>query len=90
MPDEKVQAAINNWAPRFTSQGVDYNDFFRTTARIEKWEDWCREWVATGDVHHDLAVKAEATGEFCQRRRGVYRCGIVLSLRQIRLSGFPR
>ena len=55
MPDERVEAAIKNWAPRFTSQGVDYNDFFRTTTRVEKWEDWCREWVATGDVHHDLA-----------------------------------
>jgi dipeptidyl aminopeptidase/acylaminoacyl peptidase len=64
MPDEKVQAAINNWAPRFTSQGVDYNDFFRTTARIEKWSDWCREWVATGDVHHELATKAEAQANF--------------------------
>ena len=60
MPDERVEAAIKNWAPRFTSQGVDYNDFFRTTARVEKWEDWCREWVTTGDVHHDLAVEAEA------------------------------
>ncbi|MHB8778621.1 MAG: alpha/beta hydrolase family protein [Anaerolineales bacterium] len=62
MPDERVEAAIKNWAPRFTSQGVDYNDFFRTTSRVEKWEDWCREWVVTGDVHHDLAVKAEAGG----------------------------
>ncbi len=62
MPDERVQAAVNNWAPRFTSQGVDYNDFFRTTARVQKWEEWCREWCATGDVHHDLAVKAEAKG----------------------------
>ena len=62
MPDERVEAAIKNWAPRFTSQGVDYNDFFRTTSRVEKWEDWCREWVATGDVHHNLARKAEANG----------------------------
>src|SRR3972149_2827450 len=62
MPDERVEAAIKNWAPRFTSQGVDYNDFFRTTSRVEKWEDWCREWVATGDIHYDLAVKAEAKG----------------------------
>ena len=62
MPDERVEAAIKNWAPRFTSQGVDYNDFFRTTARVEKWEDWCRAWVATGDVQHELAVKAEARG----------------------------
>jgi 2,6-dihydroxypseudooxynicotine hydrolase len=62
MPDERVEAAIKNWAPRFTSQGVDYNDFFRTTARVESWEDWCGAWVATGDVHYDLAVKAESSG----------------------------
>ena len=62
MPDERVQAAIKNWAPRFTSQGVDSNDFARTTARIEKWDDWCREWCATGDVHAGLAEQAEARG----------------------------
>ena len=62
MTDERVQAAINNWAPRFTSQGVDYNDFFRTTSGVEKWDDWCRAWCATGDVHLDLAVKAQAAG----------------------------
>ncbi len=64
MIDERVQAAINNWAPRFTSQGVDYNDFYRTTARVQRWEDWCREWCATGDVHLDLAAKAEAAGHY--------------------------
>jgi dipeptidyl aminopeptidase/acylaminoacyl peptidase len=63
MPDEKVQAAIDNWAPRFTSQGVDYNDFFRTCARVQKWEQWCREWCSTGDLHLDLAVKAEEAGK---------------------------
>ena len=62
MPDERVEAAIKNWAPRFTSQGVDYNDFFRTTARVERWEDWCREWVATGDIHYELALQAEPKG----------------------------
>jgi 2,6-dihydroxypseudooxynicotine hydrolase len=62
MADERVAAAIKNWAPRFTSQGVDYNDFFRTTARIEKWEDWCKEWVAAGDMHKELAAMAEQQG----------------------------
>ncbi len=62
MPDERVDAAIKNWAPRWTSQGVDYNDFFRTTSRIDKWEHWCREWVATGDVHRELADQAESQG----------------------------
>jgi dipeptidyl aminopeptidase/acylaminoacyl peptidase len=64
MIDERVEAAIKNWAPRFTSQGVDYNDFFRTTARVQKWEDWCREWCVTGDVHFDLAQKAEVKNHF--------------------------
>jgi hypothetical protein len=36
MPDSRVQAAIDNWGPRFTSQGVDYNDFIRTTRAIER------------------------------------------------------
>ena len=62
MPDERVQTAIANWAPRFITQGVDHNDFFRTTARIERWDDWCREWCATGDVHANLAAKAQAKG----------------------------
>ncbi len=63
MTDERVEAAIKNWAPRFTSQGVDYNDFFRTTARVQKWDDWCREWCVTGDVHVELAQKAEAKNQ---------------------------
>ncbi len=63
MPDERVQAAIANWAPRFIAQGVDYNDFFRTTARVEKWDAWCREWCATGDVHAGLAARAESNGK---------------------------
>ena len=63
MTDDKVKVAVDNWAPRFTSQGVDYNDFFRTTSRIQKWEDWCREWCATADVHAGLARDAEAKGD---------------------------
>ena len=37
MPDARVQAAIDHWAPRFIQAGVDYNDFLATTARIETW-----------------------------------------------------
>ena len=62
MPDEKVQAAIKNWAPRFTAQGVDYNDFFTTTSRIQTWDEWCREWCLNADAHRERAVRAEAAG----------------------------
>lgn len=60
--DSKVQAAIANWAPRFIAQGVDYNDFVRTTARVERWDDWLDAWSATGDLHTELARDAEAKG----------------------------
>lgn len=62
MPDARVQAAITNWAPRFTSQGVDYNDFVRTTQKIETWDAWLDAWSATGDRHAELAREAEALG----------------------------
>ena len=62
MADAKVEAAIKNWAPRFTSQGVDYNDFVRTTRSLEHWEDWLDAWCATGDMHVELARDAEANG----------------------------
>ena len=62
MPDARVQAAIANWAPRFTTQGVDYNDFVRTTRGLENWSEWLDAWVATGNTHAELAQKAEAHG----------------------------
>jgi pimeloyl-ACP methyl ester carboxylesterase len=62
VPDARVQAAIDHWAPRFVQAGVDYNDFLATTARIETWEEWLDEWCATAGVHAALARAAEAEG----------------------------
>ena len=50
MPDARVQAAIDNWAPRFTTQGVDPNDFVATTSRIERWDEWLDAWTQTATV----------------------------------------
>lgn len=89
MPDEKVLAAINNWAPRFTSQGVDYNDFVRTTARVEKWEDWCREWVATGNLHQDLALRAEANGNRWSAGEAYIRAALCYHFAKFVFQDFP-
>jgi 2,6-dihydroxypseudooxynicotine hydrolase len=58
VPDRRVQAAIDNWAPRFVANGVDFNDFRRTTARIETWDEWLPAWVETADEHRALAETA--------------------------------
>jgi pimeloyl-ACP methyl ester carboxylesterase len=60
--DARVQAAVDHWAPRFVQAGVDYNDFVRITAGIERWEDWLDAWCASGDEHAELAAEAEAGG----------------------------
>jgi pimeloyl-ACP methyl ester carboxylesterase len=62
VPDARVQAAIDNWAPRFTTNGVDPNDFWRTTARIERWDEWLGAWSETAGVHRALAEEARAAG----------------------------
>ena len=59
MPDSRVQSAIDHWAPRFVQGGVDFNDFQRTVAGIERWEDWLDAWRALGDAHAELAREAE-------------------------------
>src|SRR5918912_1742628 len=58
--DPRVEAAIAHWAPRFIAQGIDYNDFVRTTQRIQRWADWCTEWQRTAAAHEALARAAEA------------------------------
>jgi pimeloyl-ACP methyl ester carboxylesterase len=62
VPDRRVQAAIDNWAPRFFANGVDANDFRRTTERIETWDQWLPAWVETGHLHRTLAEEAEVEG----------------------------
>jgi pimeloyl-ACP methyl ester carboxylesterase len=59
VPDSRVQSAIDHWAPRFVQGGVDFNDFQRTVAGIERWEDWLDAWRALGDTHAELAREAE-------------------------------
>jgi 2,6-dihydroxypseudooxynicotine hydrolase len=62
MPDARVQAAIDHWAPRFIQAGVDANDFARTTARVETWDEWLGAWCDTASGHVALAREAEAAG----------------------------
>ena len=62
MADARLQVAIDNWGPRLISNGIDYNDFVRTTASISRWEEWLEAWSATGDVHRDLGEQALGEG----------------------------
>jgi 2,6-dihydroxypseudooxynicotine hydrolase len=57
-----VQSAIDNWASRFIANGVDFNDFVRTTAAITRWDEWLDAWTATAEIHRGLAERALQEG----------------------------
>jgi 2,6-dihydroxypseudooxynicotine hydrolase len=60
VPDARVQAAVDHWAPRFVQAGVDYNDFVATTSRIDTWDEWLAAWCENGDMHASLAGDASS------------------------------
>ena len=68
MADARVQSAIDNWGPRLIANGVDYNDFVRTTASISRWEEWLDAWSATADMHRELAEQALSSGPLAAAR----------------------
>jgi dipeptidyl aminopeptidase/acylaminoacyl peptidase len=58
--EERVQIALDNWAPRFIANGVDSNDLQRISKRVTRWEDWSQEWSACGAMHEQMGQEAEA------------------------------
>jgi 2,6-dihydroxypseudooxynicotine hydrolase len=62
MPDARVQSAVDHWAPRFIQAGMDYNDFHRTVAGVERWDDWLDAFASLGDFHSVRAEEAEHRG----------------------------
>jgi 2,6-dihydroxypseudooxynicotine hydrolase len=63
MADAKV-AAMRNLVPRFVAAGVDFNDAQRVLGRLERWEDWCREWSAMAAEHEGQAREAADAGHW--------------------------
>ncbi|MDE3083189.1 MAG: alpha/beta fold hydrolase [Acidobacteriota bacterium] len=61
MSDALLEAAVANWAPRFTANGVDPSDYARITEPLARWDDWCRAWSSGADEH--LALGEEALGQ---------------------------
>jgi dipeptidyl aminopeptidase/acylaminoacyl peptidase len=60
--DVRVADAIAHWAPRFVTNGVDYNDFVRVTSGVSTWEEWLPAWLANGHAHAERAREAESKG----------------------------
>jgi dipeptidyl aminopeptidase/acylaminoacyl peptidase len=60
--EERVQIALDNWAPRFVANGVDANDLQQLARTIQRWEDWSPAWSALADARARMGEEAEARG----------------------------
>ena len=58
MVDERVRIAIENWGPRFTTNGVTYSDFHEVLSRITTWEEWCSAWCTAAEPYVELGRAA--------------------------------
>ncbi|MGB8347473.1 MAG: alpha/beta hydrolase [Ktedonobacteraceae bacterium] len=74
--DAQVQSAIDNWAPRFISNGVDSNDFQRITNSVEHWDDWCQAWSECGSMHAQMGERAEARGNYVSAAQHYFQAAI--------------
>lgn len=62
--EERVQIALDNWAPRFIANGVDSNDLLTLARSIQTWEDWAPAWFALAAEHEARGVAAEAQRDY--------------------------
>jgi hypothetical protein len=60
--DPRVHAALSHWAPRMIANGIDYNDFVATLARVGAWRDWSMEWSRTAGRHEAIGEQAMREG----------------------------
>lgn len=60
--DPIVREVIDVWLPRFLRGSISLGDITDTLARIERWEDWGREWMVTAEIHEALGAEAERKG----------------------------
>lgn len=54
MSDALVEKVLRVWTPRFLRVGILMEDITETASRIETWDDWAREWIASAEVHERL------------------------------------
>ena len=62
--EERVQIALENWAPRFIANGVDANDVQTLSRTIARWEDWSTAWSRLAAIRAQVGEEAETEGNF--------------------------
>ena len=62
MTQDKVEAVVSNWYPRFLANGIDWFDLQRTLDGVDGWATWAPAWTESADAYERLGREALAAG----------------------------
>jgi pimeloyl-ACP methyl ester carboxylesterase len=84
--DQKVEAVVANWYPRFLANGIDWFDLTRTLDAVGDWDDWADAWTATADRYEALGRAALAEGHRVTGAEHLRRAALTLQFAQFVLT----
>jgi dienelactone hydrolase len=87
--DEKLEAVVANWYPRFLANGIDFFDLRRTLDGVEGWADWADAWTASAERYEALGRAAVAERHRVTAAEHLRRAALTLQFAQFVLTDDP-
>jgi 2,6-dihydroxypseudooxynicotine hydrolase len=84
--NDKVEAVVANWYPRFLANGIDYFDLQTTLDSIDGWSTWAPAWTDVADEYERLGKEALAAGHRVTAAEHLRRCALTLQFAQFVLT----
>jgi alpha-beta hydrolase superfamily lysophospholipase len=84
--DDKLEAVVANWYPRFLANGLDGLQVRDTLARIERWEQWAPEWTASARAWEERGQAALDAGHTVTAGEHLQRAALTLQFAQFVLT----
>jgi dipeptidyl aminopeptidase/acylaminoacyl peptidase len=85
-PQPKLEAVVANWYPRFLANGLDGLQVRDTLARIQRWEQWAPEWVASAQAWEERGAAALEAGHLVTAGEHLTRAALTLQFAQFVLT----
>jgi 2,6-dihydroxypseudooxynicotine hydrolase len=86
MTDDKLEAVVANWYPRFLANGIDGMQVRDTLARIQCWDQWAPEWTASAEVWEQRGEAALDAGHDVTAGEHLQRAALTLQFAQFVLT----
>ncbi|HEX7188752.1 MAG TPA: alpha/beta fold hydrolase [Actinomycetes bacterium] len=89
MTQDKVEAVVSNWYPRFLANGIDWFDLQRTLDGVDGWATWAPAWTESADAYERLGREALAAGHRVTAGEHLRRSALTLQFAQFVLTEDP-